>query len=374
MLPLFKVHMPVNMGTILDPVLKSGYIAEGPLAAEFQTQLGNWLGTPNIVLVNSGTSALVLACRLTGATSGKIIISTPQTCLATNEAILTLGADIIWADIDPTTGAIDPISVENILKTHPRTKDIVGIMCVDWAGNPVNLCALRTLADQYNIKLIEDAAHSLGALYDNKKIGNHAHYVCFSFQAIKHLTTVDGGALVCESKVDCNRAIRLRWFGSQRATTRDPIKWEGDVTEYGYKFHMNDVNAAIGLEQLKTIDQIIDRHKHNGKMLIDFIDHLPRNKIQRLRMEPNSESSHWIFSLLLPSSNARQSFVDQMTTAGIATSIVHARNDTYSLFAQYSASLPGMDEFANRMINIPCGWWLDSHDMYHLCKAVECSI
>lgn len=371
MIPLFQVHMPKDMGLKLNPILQSGYIAEGPKAAEFQQLLGDWVGTPNVSLVNSGTSALILACRLAGARPGTSVISTPQTCLATNEAILTLGADIIWADIDPSTGAIDPQSVKTILES---SSNVVAIMCVDWAGNPCNLKDLRSLADQYGVKLIEDAAHSLGALYENKKIGNQAHYTCFSFQAIKHLTTVDGGALVCESKADHERSILLRWFGSKRASVRDPIKWEGDVTEYGYKFHMNDINATVGIEQMKTIDTIINAHKHNGQQLLGLIGDLPKDKIQTLRMEPNSESSHWIFSVLLPTPGGRSEFVQSMTLCGIATGIVHTRNDTYSLFSSYQRPLPGMDEFANRMINIPCGWWLDSTDLYHIYQSVKCSI
>ena len=374
MIPLFQVNIPKDIGSIIEKVLLSGQITEGPASFEFQRQLESWLSVKHASLVNSGTSALTLACRLSGCQPGKFVISTPQTCLATNEAIMSLGADIIWSDIDPLTGAIDPFFVEKILKTDARAKDVVAIMCVDWAGNPVNLKELRRIADSHGIKLIEDAAHSFGALYENAKVGNQAHFTCFSFQAIKHLTTVDGGALVCELKEDHDRSVLLRWFGSARAVNRDPVRWEGDVSEYGYKFHMNDVTASIGIEQLKTIDSVIDKHKSNGKQLLEFIDSLPSGKIQRLRMEQNSESSHWIFSLLLPNKEARQRFVEEMKKCGVSTGIVHTRNDAYSLFSKYKTGLKGMDEFSERMINVPCGWWIDSHDLYHICKSIEQSV
>src|SRR3989338_2433791 len=225
-IPLFKVHMPKTVLKPLGKVLMSVYIGEGEKAHEFEKKFQEYIGNPYIAMVNSGTSALALAYRMAGIGPGDEVISTPMTCLATNEPIMLLGAKIVWADIDASTGNIYPASIEK--RITPKTKAIV---VVHWAGNPVDIAAVSKIAKKHNLKVIEDAAHAFSAKYNGKYIGNHSDYVCFSFQAIKHLTTVDGGAIAVKTPEDYKRAVLLRWYGNSRSNTSDPIQWVGDVEE-----------------------------------------------------------------------------------------------------------------------------------------------
>ena len=259
-IPLFKVHFPETVKEDLWNTFTSGYIGQGPKVEEFEKQLGSFFKNKNVLTLNSGTSGLQLALRLSNVTWGDEVISTPMTCTATNMPILAAGAKIVWADIDPKTGNIDPNDIEK--KITAKTK---AIMMVHWGGNPCDIEAIHKLAKDKNIKVIEDAAHAFGAHYQGKKIGSHSDFVVFSLQAIKHITTVDGGLLLCKSSEDYERGKLLRWYGIDREDNRKDFRCEKDIKEWGYKFHMNDVCATIGLEQLKYVESIIEKQRKNAQ-------------------------------------------------------------------------------------------------------------
>lgn len=365
--PLFKVNLPKDIHLSLRPVLESGFVSEGPKAEEFQEKLQQWLGNPHTAIVNSGTMALTLAYRLAGVGPGKSVIVSPMTCLASTEPILSLGGRVIWCDIDPTTGNLDPTKVEDLIE-----EDTVAVSFTDWAGTPCDIDSILSVCRKHDVKTIEDAAHSFGARYKGKKIGSSetgVNYTCFSFQAIKHMTTVDGGALACANQEDFERAVLLRWFGSARGFSTSPVKWSGDVTEYGYKGHMNDVNATIGIESLKTIDAIVDAHKANGKQLMSLLEGV--KGVETLDVPPTTDSSFWIFTVKLKDSTHRAAVSSALVAAGIGNGIVHTRNDTYSLFTESSGSnMGGLSIFGERMLNIPCGWWLTCEDIQHIAATL----
>lgn len=362
MIPLFKVHVPKNLGAKIQKVFDEGTITEGVYSDDFEKRISNYIENPFTSLVNSGTSALTLAYRLSDIGPGDEVITTPMTCMATNEPIHTMGAKIVFADIDPQTGNICPDSVKKRLTK--RTKAVVG---VHWAGQPFDINSVRNIAKNYNenIKVVEDAAHALGATYEGKKIGCHSDYVCFSFQAIKHLTTVDGGAISCLNQEDDTRIKKLRWFGLDRKYTGS--KWEQDITESGYKFHMNNVNAVIGLSQMDHVDDIVESHKRNGRFYDREI--IDTHKVQKLRRDSHSDSSYWIYSILV---DDIKRFKQHMSERGIGCDVVHVRNDKYSVFKDFFESdLKGTDHFCKRMVNIPVGWWLSEEDRLKIVGAVN---
>lgn len=357
--------MPEEVKDSIIKTLYSGFITEGDKAKEFESKFQSWIGNPNISLVNTGTSAMTIAIRLAGIKPGDEVISTPQTCLATNTPLFNAGAKIVWADIDPNTGNISPESIKE--RITDKTKAIV---FVHWSGIPADIDAINKIAKKNNLKVIEDAAHALGAKYNNIKIGNHSDYVFFSFQAIKHITTVDGGALACKTKEDYERAVLLRWYGASRTQPKTAVQWSGDVSEAGWKMHMNDVTASIGIEQMKYIDSIISKHKNNANYLREHLKEI--DGIQLLRVDKNIEPSFWIFSLKLPDENKRKIFSNLLTENGVGNSIVHTRNDAYSVFKDSRRNdLKGMDDFGNRMLNIPCGWWLSKEDLDYIIEVVK---
>lgn len=358
---LFKIHNPPNIGKKIQEVFDSGLITEGKYSDKFENMFANYVNNKHTSLVNSCTSALTLAYHLSDLKKDDEIITTPMTCMATNEPAHNTGAKLVFADIDPSTGNIDPESVKKLITK--RTKAVVG---VHWAGEPFDIDGIKNVVKEsgQDIKIVEDAAHALGAQYKGKPIGSHSDYVCFSFQAIKHLTTVDGGAICCNNKEDDKRIKKLRWFGLDRKYKGS--KWTQDIAESGYKFHMNNVNAAIGIEQMKYIDNIISSHIKNGLYYDQMINN---TKIIKLKRNKNASSSFWIYTILTEDRDKLQKYLRKN---GIASDVVHVRNDKYSVFKNSKSDcLKGADYFCERMLNIPVGWWLSDAQKEHIVRVIN---
>lgn len=358
---LFKVFMPK---TVKDPLIKtlfSGYIGQGKKVDEFEKKLGARIGNNKVITVNSGTSALHLAYHISINRPGDEIITTPMTCAATNIPIInTKGGKIVWADINPKTGSIDPADVEQKI-----TKRTCAIVMVHWGGNPCDINQLNKIARRYKLITIEDAAHSLGSTYKNKPLGNNtSDFVAYSFQAIKHITTGDGGALFCRKKKDYNRAKLLRWYGIDREKKTKDFRCEIDIQEAGYKFHMNDVAATIGIEMLKYLDLIVEKHRENAQY---YNEHL---KVEYVQENPDGKSSYWLYTILLPKKK-RDKFINYMLKNGVQVSKVHVRNDMHTAFKQYKTSLPGVAEFNARHCCIPVGWWITEKEREKIVKLIN---
>jgi len=361
MIPLFKVHKPIGVEKLISEVWESGFITEGEYSDKFEKMFGEYVGNKNTSLVNSCTSAIALTSRMCGIQPGDEVITTPMTCMATNEPFVNDGAKLVWADIDPLTGNIDPKSIEGLIT--PKTKAIVG---VHWAGQPFDIDGINKIAKKHGIKVIEDAAHAIGATYNGKPIGTHSDYVCFSFQAIKHITTADGGALCSKLSEDDERIKKLKWFGLDRKFKGN--KWEQDITESGFKYHMNNTNAAIGILQMNHVDEIVKAHKQNYSF---FNENINNSNVKKMRIDPKSESSCWIYTVLVDDRNRFQEYLKQK---GIASDPVHVRNDNYTVFKEFKKDkslLPGVEYFCSRHINIPVGWWLSKEDRERIVDAVN---
>lgn len=359
-IPLFKVHMPESVLEPLAATLLSGYVGQGPRVDEFEKALAPWFGNQNVLTLNTGTSALQLALRLSNVGYGDEVISTPMTCTATNEPIMAMGAKIVWADINPMNGNIDPLDVERKI-----TKKTKAVMAVDWGGYPCELDELNRIGRKYNVKIIEDAAHAFGALYHGKQVGSHSDFVCFSFQAIKHLTTVDGGALVCRDTESYKRGKLLRWYGIDREAEQKDFRCEEDVKEWGYKFHMNDVAATIGINQLQHVGNVLKRHRGNAAFYREKFKGL--SGLTLLDYKEDREGSFWLFTIRV---RERIHFMEEMKSAGIIVSQVHARNDTHTTFKESQCNLPGVEEFVAEQVSIPVGWWLTEDQRKYVADTV----
>lgn len=358
-IPLFKVFMSKTLMPFLRKTLYSGFVTQGPRVDEFEAKLSEFLNHPYIATVNSGTSSLHLALDLAGVGPGDEVVTTPMTCTATNWPILAHGAKIVWADIDPTTGNIDPKSIkENITK---KTK---AIMIVDWGGYPCDIDAIKQYAP--HIPIIEDAAHAFGAMYKGRMVGQSADYTCFSFQAIKHVTTVDGGALAVKKKEDYEKAVLLRYFGIDRRKRSKDYRIEKDVYIWGYKFHMNDVAATIGLENLKHVEDILRRHRENAQFYMRELSGL--TKITLLSEEKDYLSSYWLFTMKVDNP---ETFSDFMKARNVMASQVHRRNDNHPVTRAFRKPLPGVDEFTKHMICIPVGWWVSKEDREYITSVIK---
>lgn len=337
-------------------ILDSGYVGEGPEVLAFERDLAAELGVtaPEVVTVNSCTSAITLALHLAGAGPGHEVITTPMTCAATNCPIVTRGARPVWADIDPRTGLISPADVAR--KIGPSTRAIIA---VDWGGRSCDYAALHDVAR--GIPVIQDAAQRAPLRFPAP--GNsRPDYTCLSFQAIKFVTACDGGALVC-SPSEGARARLLRWYGLDRRLSGD-ARVQQPIQDAGYKFHMNDLAAAIGRANLPRARWAVERHREHAASYAKELA-----KLARVRLPPEGSDTHfWLYTVLVDDPD---DFMAHLATRGIEGSRVHMRNDRHPALAGYRCPLPGVDEFAHHEVAIPVGWWLDDNDCSRVIDAVR---
>lgn len=350
MIKLFKPFIPPGIDEPLLETLHSGYITQGEKVEEFEDRLMEHLHNKWVLSLNSGTAALHLAMRLADIGPGDEVITTPMTCIATNVPIVWERARIVWADVDPKTGLIDPDDISR--KITPKTKAVV---TVDWGGMPVDYDRISEICMTNGLWFISDAAHSLGAYYEqNRPVGNAtlADMTAFSFQAIKTITTVDGGALSFAGPKQYERGKRLRWFGVDREN-KVQFRGELDVPEVGLKMHMNDVNATIGIQSIKFLDANVRMQRTNASMYMNSLDDGYYEVPNFLR--GGAKGACWLMVVLLPNSQERADFVEYMRREDVEVSQVHWRNDRHSAFADFLPDnpLPGLDSYSDRMICIP---------------------
>ena len=359
MIPIVKPFLP-NETALIDPlkqILYSGYIAEGEATYKFENELSLLLDNPYCISLNSGTAALHIALMLIGVGKDDEVISTALTAEPTNTTIALTGAKVVFADVEYDTGLISPDAIEaNITK---RTK---AIMVVHYAGMVCDMDRINEISKKYNIPVIEDAAHAFMAKYNNKYVGSNSPYTCFSFQAIKHLTTIDGGLLCLKGEEEYLRAKRLRWFGLDKKVPR----LESNITEAGYKYHMNNVNATIGLAQLQHLDQNVLKYIETGKF---FDEHLVNiSGITLIPYHKNTEPSYWLYTMKV---DRRDEFIKMMADHGIAASPLHLRNDKHQVFDAQNVHLPNLDKFYNEFVHIPCGWWVNHEDRAKIVEVIK---
>ena len=359
MIPLVKPYFPPReeLMPALEEILYSGYVATGQPVFDFEDKFKVYIGNDNIISVHSGTDALHLAYILAGVKPGDEIISTPMTAEPTNTSIAMVGAKVVWGDVDPTNGLLDPKSVRKLI-----TEKTKAIVMVHYAGMVCDMDEFNKISEEFNIPIIEDAAHAMGSKYNGKMTGCNSAYTIFSLQAIKHMTTVDGGFLAMRDGSQMDRARRLRWFG----LSKDKSRLDNDITEVGYKYAMNNVNATIGLCQMKHINDVIGTYIDNGKFYDKTLKGIPG--VQLVRYNNNTECSYWLYTMKV---ERRDDFCKMMEANGILASQLHHRSDTHSIFKESKRELPGMEEWYANFVHIPCGWWVSKEDREKIVEIIK---
>ena len=388
-IPLFKVFMSPDAAPAVSTILNSGFIGQGAKVQEFETNLSNQFKqtTSNVLTFNSATSAEHLAYHLLktpgtfnipyeygsiptqwpGIQLGDEVLTTALTCTATNWPILANGLKLKWVDIDPTTMNICLKDLES--KLSEKTKIVT---VVHWGGYPVDLVELENIRirfkQQYGFSfmILDDSAHAFGSKLDGKLIGTFDTITTFSLQAIKHITSIDGGFWISPYKELNDRARLARWYGIDREGPRADFRCESDIPEWGFKFHMNDVCATVGIENLKHADQIIVTHQSNAQYYNEQLKNVPG--ITLLENDSRKQSAYWLYTMRVEN---RDRFMQYMLDNGIVTSRVHERNDKHSCVAEFKADLPNVDLVAKDMICIPVGWWVTNEDRQYIVDTIK---
>lgn len=385
---LFKVHMAPTAVDEVAKVLNSGYIGQGPKVEELEKNLQDFLEHDRVLTLNSGTSALHLALHLLkkprkttnqfegiasweeqwpGINPGDEILATALTCTASNWPILANGLKIKWVDIDPKTLNMDLDDLER--KISPSTKAII---LVHWGGYPSDLDRIKQIQTKaqsmYGFKpaVIEDGAHAFGSTYKGKPLGGHGNMVMYSLQAIKHITAIDGGILTLPHKELHDRGKLIRWYGIDRDGNRKDFRCESDIAEWGFKFHMNDVCATVGIENLKHANELIKKHQDNAAF---YDKHLKDVKgVTLLERHQDRTSAYWIYSLLVDN---RDGFMKHMKNSNIVVSQVHERNDKHTCVAEFKSSLPELDRTIGKVVSIPVGWWVTEEERQYIVDCIK---
>lgn len=298
-------------------VLKSGWLSMGYKTREFEEKFAEYIGVKYAIAVNSCTSALFLCLKAIGIKKGDEVITTPFTFVATANTIVHCGAKPVFVDIDEKTYNIDLEKIEE--KITERTKAIV---VVHYGGQPSDMNKISKIADSYGLRIIEDAAHATGSCYENgKRVGSIGNLTCFSFYATKPMTTGEGGMITLNDDALVERLKILRLHGISKDAWKRYIdgkaSWYYEVVDAGYKFNTTDVNAALGIEQLKKLDWMNERRK---EIALFYDEHLKDLDIILLYMNPKMKLSFHLYPIRLNKYN-RDKFIIEMVKKEIGTSV-----------------------------------------------------
>jgi perosamine synthetase len=361
---LFKPKIPNSAIKGVRDVLLSGWIGYGPKVKEFEKLFAEYIGTKCAVATNSCTSALHLAVIASGIKEGDEVITTPLTFISTNNAILYERAIPVFADVNPATYNISPESIEKLI-----TKKTKAIMLIHYGGYPAELDEIYSIAKKYNLKVIEDAAHACGSIYKGKKIGSFGT-TCFSFQSVKNLTTADGGMLMLDDEEQYKRIKKLSWMGIDKNTydrVAGSYAWQYDVAELGYKYNMNDVNAVIGIEQLKLLEEQNSYRRKLAKLYSNNINHQDIISLPKLSDDDIITSQH----LYVIQAKRRNDLMEKLRNNGIETGVHYILTTDFPFYKKYKSDAKTAEEIVKNFITLPMNLFLTEKDILRISRLIN---
>ena len=346
---LLEPYVTDPMRQAVADTLHTRWIGQGPRVDEFEHAFQQRFNGHTAVATGSGTDALHLAYQLAGIREGSIVAAPLFTCTATNIPLLYQHADIRFYDVAPDSLNSGQAELEAL-----DLDELDAIVLVHYGGQPAPI-SIPGLP----YPVIEDCAQALGT-----DIG-FADFSCFSFQAVKHVTTGDGGMLLLfDLAADyTEKARRLRWFGIDRAAKQAGV-WENDIREVGFKYQMTDIAASMGLASLETLDAQIAHRRALRDRYMEGLAGL--DGIRVLDRDPGSAC--WLMTVLV---DGRESFRRALAAEGVESDQVHYRNDRYTIFADSRGDFPNMDAVEDRYLCLPLHMGLDVGDVDRVCAVAK---
>ena len=361
---LFYPHVSDSAKKSVMETLDSRWIGQGPKVKLFEEGFSKKFGSNHpAIAVGSGTDALHLSYILAGLKSGDEVIAPVFTCTATNIPFLYMDVKINFADIDSDTMNMDIDHVRQLMN-----QNVKAIVCVHYGGLPCDMDELQSIADEWGVPIIEDAAHAVGAKYKGRDIGSISDFTMFSFQAIKHITTGDGGMLILKDQELADKAERIRWFGIDRNAKQAGI-WENDIRDIGYKYQMTDIAAAMGIASLNEFDENLELRKMLFRAYEDELVDCERLKIVGSGFE-DREHGAWLFTVIV---EERFTLQKKLRDKGIESNQVHFRNDRYSIFKEFADGkvFPNMDKVEDNYLVLPLHTKMTLADVKKVCKVIK---
>ena len=359
---LFHPNIPSTGLDEISETLSTRWIGQGPKVEKFEKLFQERFTKKDpVIAVGSGTDALHLAYLLSDIKKGDEVIAPVFTCTATNIPLLYMGAKIKFADVQKDTLNINVEHVRQLVSE--KTKAII---CVHYGGLPCDMEELHQIANEFGIPVIEDAAHALGATYHGSPIGSISEFTMFSFQAIKHITTGDGGMLAFKDASLLEKSKRLRWFGIDRSAKQKGI-WENDIYEIGYKYQMTDIAASLGIASLKEFDQIL---QYRQNLLYEYmirLNDVPGIKLIGTNYEDRTHAA-WLCTAVVENRTGLQK---KLYENQIESAQVHYRNDRYTVFGGRQKNLTNMDLLEDKYLVLPLHTKLSIEDVGHVCEVIK---
>jgi perosamine synthetase len=366
MIPVFRPSMGDEEVKAVEGVLRSGWIGLGPKTREFEERFAAYTGVEHAVALNSCTAALHLALKVMDVEGGEVITS-PMSFISTNHAILYNHAVPVFADVEEDTLNMRFDEIEKLI--NRKTK---AILLVHYGGHACDMDPILDIAHSRGIKVVEDAAHACGSEYRNKKIGSIGDATCFSFHAVKNLAMGDGGMITVHDGDTAERIRRLYWLGISRGTwdrTKDKAyKWEYDVEEVGYKYHLNDILSAIGIVQLEKLDranarrrQIVDKYNKAFKDLGWLGTPVERDYTR-------SANHNYVVKVL---DGRRDSMIEYLAANGISAGVHYIPNHLYDMYKPFYRKLPVAERVWRQLVTLPLFPDLTDNEQDHIIKKVR---
>lgn len=368
--PLAKPVLGREEEKAVITALRSGWITLGPKTAEFEALFAKYIGCKYAIAVNSATAGLHLALFDLGMKDGDEVIIPAFTFAATANTVIHSHGTPVLADIDPQTFCIDPEDVRR--KITKRTRAIVP---VHYAGYPADMTALRKIAREYNLSIIEDAATAVGTEYRGRKIGVTSDYACFSFHPIKNMTTGDGGMVTTNDKKKAERMTFLRLQGMNKLAWKRFAKggsWKYEIVAPGFKYNMTDISSAMGIEQLKKLDGF---NKRREKIVALYRKELQGLDLTFQSCDSKNYHSNNLFPILLPSSlmKKRDTMIERLKEFNVGANVYYIPLHFHPYYQETYGWKPGIapvceDVFA-RLINLPLYSSLTDSDIRYIAKS-----
>ena len=360
-LPFTRPSIDEETIAAVADVLRSGWITTGPRCRELEAALGARLGGRPVRVASSATATLALALRIAGVGPGDEVVTTPLSWVATANVVLELGATPVFVDVDPATRNID--LERAAAAVTPRTRALIP---VDLAGLPVDRDRLGALAAQHRLRVVEDAAQSMGANWRGREIGSFGDLVSFSFHPNKNMTTIEGGCLVLNDESEARLFEKLRLQGMTRHADGGM-----DVDVLGGKCNLTDVAAAVGLGQLKHLDAFNARRRQLARR---YFERFPRTLGFTLPPADFEQSNWHMFQPLLPRGVNRGRFIEAMRGQGIGVGVHYPALHLFTLYrarGHREGQFPHAEDIGQRTVTLPLFPAMADADVERVCAAVE---
>ncbi len=352
--------------------LKSGWLTAGPKTRQFEQEFRTAFQTPGALALNSCTAGLHVAMKVLNIGPGDEVITTPMTFAASVNVIEHVGAKPVLVDVEPDTLNIQPDAVQRAI-----TNSTKAVIAVHYAGHPVELNALRSIASEYQLHLIEDAAHAVGAEFEGQPIGSGQNLTAFSFYATKNLTTGEGGMLTgSQDLLDHARIVSLHGM-SREAWSRYAAggKWAYDIVEPGFKYNMTDIQAAIGLQQLRRFPKMQDRRRQIVEMYNEAFSRHAAFLTPSTRSHVTNAWHLYVLRLRAGEmSIGRDQFIQEMTARKIGTSVhfipIHMHSFYRDKYGYHPDDFPVANAAYQSMLSLPLSPSMTDQDVADVIEAV----